>query len=75
MEWIGTDERLPEFPQDTDYVWVIACTEFGVYPMQYTRNRYAKTARGQAPRWERAFGGVADAPVFWMPMPPAPCEP
>lgn len=73
--WIMPTDRLPEFPDErTDYVWAIAWNpgDRAAYVLQYTRNRFAKTEKGRAPRWERPWGGVADAPAYWRPLPNPP---
>lgn len=73
-EWINPEHRLPEFPSpDRDSVYVIAFVQSGVViPMCWSRNRYAKTERGRAPRWEAVWGGITGAPRMWMPMPDPP---
>ncbi len=71
MRWIKCDKQMPE-PGKT----YIACTNTdSVLALNYRANRYAKTPKGQAPRWEWMFGRVYPGIItHWMPLPPPPSD-
>jgi hypothetical protein len=83
--WHITSESLPVIPEKTengytnDSVWVQAAYDGSSYvrPLLYARNRYAKTEKGRAPRFEDTHGRIAGAPSVWayMSLPPGAAHP
>lgn len=79
--WVAVTERLPEIdmtaPAYARKMAVIAWNPRWSEPRElvYSSNGYAKTEKGQAPRWEETRGCLAfGVPTHWMPkpLPPAP---
>ncbi len=72
--WIPVSERLPEFKEGSDQVVVIAARDSSptTFPLWYSRNPYAKTEKGRAPKWKHGWGHEAATPTHWMPLPEAP---
>lgn len=77
-DWIKCSERMPEIPSDApDYaacVNVIAHNSYGwVRQMRWAENRYAKTEKGRAARWEEMCGRLAPCAItHWQPLPQPP---
>lgn len=73
--WRRMADEAPEFPAGCDTVTCIVVREHGhVTAMDWTRNRYAKTPAGQAPRWEYHWRLSPWTVVWWAYLPPPPEE-
>lgn len=76
QEWISVEDGMPDLSGKPDYRCheeVIVATKAGsVMHALWASNKYAKTDKGRAPRWERG-GRLLEANItHWMPLPPPP---
>lgn len=72
--WISVKDRLPEISDAlfANKCW-LATDGNRVHELRYVRNRYAKTEKGRAPRWEDMSGRLAHMEVtHWQPLPEPP---
>lgn len=73
--WISVAERLPEVSHENPRYRCLVSAAGYVSEKVYVMNVYAKTTRGQAPRWEEPNGKLAyNEPEFWQPLPPPPAR-
>lgn len=76
MQWIRCSDSMPDLTA-TSTIECIVCSDNGYvsYAMR-CRKIYAKTEKGQRPRWEDKFGHIKDDGdvAYWMPFPSGPVE-